>query len=242
MQIKNLLCYFIFLPMLALAQYPFEKFKSPKYQTINFSKNSSANQTTYSKTVTSFFLDKTDLKLKIISNFENPTQAIILLEHHKKTSRFTEQIIVQDLDNFLVAEMNSDGKKDIKIINSYMGNGLAALNVRVIYFFQNKNKGFTKISFDDMMIGNRLERDLNSDGNFEIITMRLQNHKNHNYWVFNAYNLENNTLKCLSQKVNFPMMVQYLNVNNFKPTNKISKKEMLKYQLKTPIEFSIEKN
>ena len=228
--------------MLSLAQYPFEKFKSPKYQTINFYKISSASQTTLSKTITSFFLDKTDLKLEIVSNFENTSRAILLLKHHKKTSRFTEQIIIHDLDHFFIVDRNGDGKKDIKIVSNYMGNGLAALNVRVIYFIQNENNSFTKISFDDIMDLNRLERDINNDGSFEIITMTLQNYKNHNYWLFNAYNLENNTLKCVNQKVNFPMMVQYLTVDNFKPTNKISKKEILKYQLKTPFELSIERN
>jgi len=122
-----------------------------------------------------------------------------------------------------------------------MGCGLASLNVRVIYFFQKENKEFTKISFDDKMDGNRIERDLNGDGNFEIITMTLQEHRNHNYWLFNVYNFVNDNLICINNKINYPIMIQFLFRENYKITTKITRKEMQKYEIQKPEEILIEK-
>ena len=121
-----------------------------------------------------------------------------------------------------------------------MGCGLASLNVRVIYFYQNTNKNFTKVSFYDKMNENRFERDLNSDGKFEIITMTLQGHQNHNYWLFNVYNYENGNLICVNDKIDYPIMIQFLYRENYAITTKLTRQEMKKYQHRKPKELKIE--
>jgi hypothetical protein len=87
---------------------------------------------------------------------------------------------------------------------------------------------------------NMTERDLNGDGNFEIITMTIQNHKSHNYWLFNLYNFVNGNLVCVNDKMNYPIMVQYLFKDNYKVTTKLTRKEMKKYELKKPEELLVD--
>ena len=88
---------------------------------------------------------------------------------------------------------------------------------------------------------NRLERDINGDGNFEIITMTLQEHKNYNYWLFNVYNFINNDLICVNVQRNYPIMIQYLFRDNFKETTNISRDEIKEYGLRKPKQMLMEK-
>lgn len=234
--------YIVFLfPILVFGQYPFEKFKSPKYSSLEFKMTEKENSLNYSKVVTSFFKDKSDLEVTISGNTQNLKETYIEIKTKLKSKKYFEEIPAQGTDGFYIADFNGDGKKDFKIVCFYMGSGLASLNVRVIYFFQKQNKEFTKVSFDDKMDGNRLERDLNGDGNFEIITMSLQGHKKHNYWLFNTYNFINNNLVCVNNKMNYPIMVQLLFRDNFKETTKISRQEINNYELRKAKEILIEK-
>ena len=238
----RLLKHIVFLfPILVFGQYPFEKFKSPKYSSLEFKRIEKEYSLNYSKVVPSFFKDKSDLEVTINANSEKSKETYIEVKSKLKSKQYFEEIPPQGADGFYIADFNGDGKKDFKIVCYYMGCGLASLNVRVIYFFQKENKEFTKVSFDDKMDGNRLEKDLNGDGNFEIITMTLQEHKNHNYWLFNVYNFVNNDLICVNKKLNYPIMIQYLFRNNFKETTKITRQEIKKYELKKPAEILIEK-
>ena len=195
----------------------------------------------YSKNITSFFKDKSDLEVTVNGNVENPKETYIQVKTNLKSKKYFEQIPAQGTDGFYIADFNGDGKNDFKIVCFYMGSGLALMNVRVIYFFQKENNEFTKVSFDDKMDGNRIERDLNGDGNFEIITMTLQEHKNHNYWLFNVYNFVNDKLICVNNKTNYPIMIQYLFRDNYKVTTKITRKDMQKYEIKKPEEILTDK-
>lgn len=195
----------------------------------------------YSKNITSFFKDKSDLEVTVNGNVENPKETYIQVKTNLKSKKYFEQIPAQGTDGFYIADFNGDGKKDFKIVCFYMGSGLASMNVRVIYFFQKENNEFTKVSFDDKMDGNRIERDLNGDENFEIITMTLQEHKNHNYWLFNVYNFVNDKLICVNNKTNYPIMIQYLFRDNYKVTKQITRKDMQKYEIKKPEEILTDK-
>ena len=237
---KNYLNFILLLPFISFSQYPFEKFKAPKYNSLEFKMTEKEDNLNYSKIVTSFFTDKSNLEVNINGNTQNYGKTFITVKTKTENKQFFEEIPTHGIDGFYVADFNGDEKKDFKIVCFYMGSGLAALNVRVIYFFQKENKKFTKISFDDKMEGNRLERDLDGDGNFEIITMQLQGHKNHNYWLFNIYNFENNNLICVNEKFNYPIMVQFLFRENYKITSKLSRKEMKKYALIKPDKILIE--
>ena len=238
---KFLTYFFIFSPIVFFGQYPFEKFKSPKYTTLKITKFDNGNTIKYSAKKTSFFNDKSDLEISLNGNYENWKDTHKHIKSNSKSKKYSEEILVQGIEGFYVADFNGDEKKDIKIVCAYMGNGLASLNVRIMYFYQKENKEFTKIAFDDKIDGNRLERDINNDGKFEIITMTLQNHKNHNYWLFNVYNFENDSLICVNKNINYPIMIPFLFRNNFKISTKITREEMLKYELKLPESFSISK-
>lgn len=233
--------YILFLfPFLTFGQYPFEKYKKPKSYSLEFGMVEKDNHLIYSKVVKSFFNDQSDLEVTINGNTEDSKKTYIKVKTKSKSRNYFEEILSQGTDGFYIADFNGDGKKDFKVVCYHMGCGLASLNVRVIYFFQKENKEFTKISFDDKIGENMTERDLDGDGNFEIITMTLQNHKNHNYWLFNLYNFSNGNLVCVNSKVNYPIMVQYLFKENYKVTKKLTRKEMRKYELKKPEELKIE--
>ncbi len=225
---------FLFFPIIVFGQYPFEKFKSSKSSSLEFKMTEKENALNYSKVVKSFFKDNSDLEVTINGNTENLKETYVAVKTKSKSRKYFEEIPAQGTDGFFIADFNGDGKKDFKIVCYYMGSGLASLNVRVIYFFQKTNKEFTKISFDDKIGENMTERDIDCDGNFEIITMTLQNHKNHNYWLFNLFNFVNGDLVCVNGKVNYPIMVQYLFRDNYKVTKKLTRKEMKKYELNKP--------
>ncbi|MFD0989679.1 hypothetical protein ACFQ1R_06195 [Mariniflexile jejuense] len=231
---------FLLFPIFVFGQYPFEKYKKPKTSSLEFKMTEENSFLKYSKIVKSFFNDKSDLEVIINGNTEDLRKTNIEVNTKSKSRKYFEEIPTQGTDAFYVADYNGDGKKDFKIVCYYMGLGLASLNVRVIYFFQNENKSFTKVSFDDKIGENTTERDLNGDGNFEIITMTLQNHKNHNYWLFNLYNFVNGNLICVNNKLNYPIMVQYVFKDNYQVTKKLTRKEMKKYELKKPKELLVD--
>ena len=61
---KRIILYFnLLLPTLFFGQYPFEKFKSPKYESYDFKMIENENSLEYSSTLKSFFYDKTDLQI-----------------------------------------------------------------------------------------------------------------------------------------------------------------------------------
>jgi hypothetical protein len=131
---------------------------------------------------------------------------------------------------------------DIKITAWYMGNGLASLNRRRIYLFQNKDNRFTKISFLDKLGDDKKpDRDLDGDGNNEIITMNLTYYGDHSYWLFNIYDFIDGELKNVNMKYDYPIMIQYLHRENYEITNKISREKMKEFSLKYPDSYDIRK-
>jgi hypothetical protein len=81
---------------------------------------------------------------------------------------------------------------------------------------------------------NRSERDFNHDGNYEIMTMSLVSNNNHAFWVYNLYNFRNNDLISVNDTYNYPVLIQFLNRENFKITDKISRKKMKDYARAKP--------
>lgn len=231
---------FFFFPFFVFGQYSFEKLNKPRSFSLEFKMTEKDDVQEYSKVIKSFFNDKSDLEVVINGNTKDSRKTYIEVKTKSNFRKYFEEIPFQGTDGFSIADFNGDGKKDFKIVCYYMGSGLASLNVRVIYFFQKESKEFTKISFDDKIRENMTERDFDGDGNFEIITMTLQNHKNHNYWLFNLYNFLNGDLVCVNNKMNYPIMVQYLFKDNYKLTTKFGRKEMKKYELKKPIGLLID--
>ncbi|RZK11175.1 MAG: hypothetical protein EOO46_07675 [Flavobacterium sp.] len=213
----------------ANAQYDFEKYPSIEYKDYDWETVKSDDGVTHKVIVPDFYINSESLILKINYYTEEAKDSEIYISGIKYKEDIPYTPI--GLSSLRIADVNGDGLKDIKIISYYMGNGLASLNVKVIYFFQQANGGFIKIAYEDKMGDNRLERDFDGDGNFEIITMKIQGHKNHNYWLFNIYNFVNGKIENVNSKENYPIMVQILNRETFKITSKLSRQEMKQYQV-----------
>jgi hypothetical protein len=231
---------FLFSPIITFGQYPFEKFKHPKSLSLKFKETKNEEVFKCSTVVKSFFTDKSDLEIVLNEYLKNEGETYIEIKTTLKSRKYFEDFPAHGNNGIVIADFNGDGKKDFKIFCSYMGCGIAALNIRTIYYFQKENKDFTKISFDDKYGKNIIERDIDGDGNFEIITKKLQDHKTHNYWLFNLYNFVNNDLVCVNDKMNYPIMIQYLFRENYKVTKNLTSIEMKNYELKRPEELLIE--
>ncbi len=231
----------MFLPLFASGQYAFEKYPAVKYKAYNNWKTiDTEKKVENSISIPDFFKKGKSLTIQLNSSkehwFENSVVKVGI-------QKFTENVGFNPiaLDSIRIADLNGDGLKDVKIIAPYMGNGTASMNVRVIYLFQQENEGFLKISFDDKQSDNRSERDFDGDGNYEIITMKLMGFENHSYWNFNLFNLINGKFISVNKKYDYPILVQFLEKENYKITKKINRKKMKSFALRLPEGYSMEK-
>ena len=226
----------------SLGQEPFCKYPAISYKKyINWKIEDNlekGKQLQQSITIPKFFKNKAPITLQLVSFNNNWDSSYIFINREKKQIQklfepmgFTKYNIITPL---FITDINGDGLLDIKLIVSYMGNGIASMNVRVIYLFQTNDGKFTKISFDDKMDKNRQERDFNRDNNYEIITMTLTEYKGHSYWLFNLYDFNANKLINVNSEFDYPIMIQYLYRANYQITNKISRKQMKKFALPLP--------
>lgn len=229
----------------AKGQFPFEKYPVIKYKSYNewktYDKTEKEKRVHSTLTIPKFYNNGDTLTIQLTSFTDHwwKNSIIRVFRNKVETQKFFENMGFNPggLDTLRVADINGDGLEDIKIISAYMGNGIAALNVKVIYLFQQIDKSFKKVSFADKMINNRQERDLDGDGNFEIVTMNLVEHEHHNYWLFNLFNYKNYGLLNVNMKFNYPIMIQFLYRDNYEITNKISREKMKTFALKLPDEY-----
>lgn len=184
-------------------------------------------------------------------NNEGEKSHITLYKNNKQLIKYTEpysigsglecNYIAPEPQTAYVADYNGDSLNDIKII--IPGNGCCgAYNfyLRVIYLFQKKDGTFIKISFTDLMMlyKPRIERDIDSDGNFEIITQTFQHYGKHNYWLFNIYNFDGEKLVNVNSKHNYPIAIQLLYKDNYQPTKRISSEKLKKLESKLPDDYN----
>lgn len=236
------LTFFILFPLIVRGQFDFEKYPPIKFKTYNNWKTDDTEKNVESSlTIPDFYKKGKSLQIQLISSKENWSENSIIkvLKGNVETQNFTENIGFNPvaLNNIIVADFNGDGLKDIKIIVPFMGNGIASMNVKVIYLFQKSNQDFLKISFNDKQSENRIERDFNNDGNYEIISMQLISYQNNSYWNFNLFNLVNGKLLNVNNKYNYPILIQFLEKENFKITSKISRKKIKNFALKLPEDY-----
>ncbi|MDR6845626.1 hypothetical protein [Flavobacterium granuli] len=236
--------FFILFPLIASGQYDFEKYPAIKFKAYNnWKTNETDKKAENSISFSDFFKNGESLTIQLNSFkehwFEN--SVIKISKNNIETQNFTENIGFNPiaLDSVRIADFNGDGLSDIKIIVPYMGNGTALMNVKVIYLFQQPNQNFLKVSFDDKQSDNRSERDFDNDGNYEIITMKLSSYQNHSYWNFNFFNLVNGKLINVNEKHKYPILIQFLEKENYKITNKISREKMKSFALKLPEGYDI---
>ena len=236
--IFNLIC------LTGYCQYPFEEYPKPVYDEFKDWKLydwPEKKKTDHTITMDDFF-ETEALTIQLTSFFGGLEQESVIRIFRGKTQiqNITEPMYFSQLNVFepiRITDLNADGLKDIKILIPYQGNGIASLNVRVIYLIQNKNNEFSKISYDDMMDEHREERDFDKDGVFEAVTMKLDGYENHNYWTFNIFEFSALGLTNANEKHNYPIMIEYLHGDNFEITNKINRSDMNAFALDQPEEY-----
>lgn len=229
------------------AQYPYEKFPAPEYEEYRnwelYDWTETKQTVNHTLAIDQFFENGDTLIIQLTSftsNWDNPSM-IRIFRNKEQIQKLAEQMFFSTLNTgfepIYIADINGDGLKDIKIITPSMGCGIAGLNVKVIYLFQTEDSKFNKVSFTDKMIGNRAERDFDSDGKYEIITMSLNGHENHNYWTFNIFEYNGDQLINANYKDNYPIMVQFLYRENFQITDKINRAKMKEFEQELPEDY-----
>jgi hypothetical protein len=229
--------FLIFISLSVNAQFPFEKFKAVKYDTYEWETHESKYSVSHNLSIPDFYKKGGDMSIKILCFMKDKRKSeISIYGLAKREKLYLDDIPFTSigLDSLRVTDINGDGLKDIKITSYYMGCGLASLNARILYLFQKKNGKFTHISFDDMIGSNYIERDFDGDSNFEILTMNLEWHREHSYWIFNIYNLKNDKLVNVNYKANYPIMIQYLYRDNFKITKNLTRQQMKNFEKLLP--------
>lgn len=228
------LLFFLLSSYVATAQYPFEKFKAPKTEKYIFKNEFNGHR---EMKLPNFYSNGDDLELQFSYKNDEDSTTIKMLRNNNIVKSFDGKILIHMLDTIYAADINGDGLKDIKLIIPYGGCGIASMYKNVIYLFQKPNNDFTLISFDDMISEMRNERDFNNDENYEIITMNMESYKNHNYWTFNVFNFDNDTFVNVNSTYNYPIMIQYLNRDNYSITKNLSSQQMKKFERKLPQNF-----
>lgn len=241
--------YYLLLLMLLLlgvnsnAQYPFEKYPSPKYRKLTF-KEVAVNDTV--KFGAAHYGNYT-IKLLTGSNRAAPIgqNNNILLYYKgklvKKASGYNYHNYgdFEDVDLF-VGDVNGDGLPDFKMAYYSSGpTGLASTRLLCLTFLARKDHGFDVVSFTTFAFTKRQEFDFDGDGKFEFVTQYLKYVKGHSYWVFDVFSYQNGHLVNVDDKYRYPIAVQYLNHDNFKPTNRISRQQLLQLSHKLPEDYSV---
>lgn len=222
--------------MQSFAQFPFEKFPAVKYIKVPFEKG-------YTETDTTFIAHATYKKYKInITQKQYSNLAHVIIRYKGKVvSVFNTDtyspLTLQDV--MFAADIDGNGLVDFKILFFNDGSGLAGSLEHKLYFFNNGNQKFKPFFYTDFF--SFPERDLNGDGNYEIIGTVLTRYGGHSYWTFNLFNYKGGRLINVNTQSNYPLMVQYLFRENYNITNKISRRDMRQFSLKSPDYFQSRK-
>ena len=233
-------------------QFPFEKYPAINYNSfITWTKTD--KQKKYKLVIPEFFKDKDTLLIKLTkirnnktySGFKEDSCIFRLYKNNKFLLSFTEiqypdidfpNIVIND--SIRLADFNGDKFNDLKFIFRGIGNGRYNLYTDIIYLFQMNDCSLTKLFFQDLYFRdeNRLERDFDGDGNFEIVTMSFQGFGTNNYLLFNLYDYLDVGLVNVNYKDNYPIMTQilYQEKENYKITDKLTREKMKQFAKKLP--------
>lgn len=241
--------YSLFFANYTNAQYAFEDYSAPSYKTYNKWEeyNRIGTKGTYDCTLSidQFFDNKDNLTIQLTWFVEQIDFGLIRIFRNKREIQKIKQPgsfspLTMKGGLVLVSDINGDGYKDIKLIQQGTGNGVMGMLVKVLYLFQKNDVYFKKISFDDMTFEkHRSERDVDDDGNYEIITMNLEQFNEHSYWVFNVFEYADGNLRNVNDKVGYPMVVQYTYKRNYEITQHMSTLQMKKYKREFPSGYDV---
>lgn len=231
-----------------IAQYPHEKFPTIKYRKYSKWKEDdlmdAESKINYTISIPTFFNDSNSLSIKL-TLFDTLDYSLIKVYKGKKLlQKSIEKNAFYRITTpypVYVADYNADSLMDIKFLIPNHGCGAYNNYSRVVYLLQNLNGTFTKISYTDdffEMDRNRLERDFDGDGKFEVVTQSFQRCLSHSYWLYNLYEFEGYDLVNVNDKGNYPIMIQILNRINYDVTNKVSRNKMKKFTLTLPEDYS----
>jgi hypothetical protein len=211
---------------LVLAQYPFDKFAKPAFKEYNNWKlidKQDEKKIHQTVTIADFYSVNTSLTIQFtIDNSTEKPENIIRIYKGNTTIQSFRNDVVDYMPNYIaahpikVADLNGDGLTDIKITYGYNSNGLS-LSYRLIYLLQNTDGTFIKYSFDNMFEGRTdFERDLDADGKFEILAVKLVGINEHSYWCFTILKLEKSSITDQSATFDYPIFIQFLHQKNYK--------------------------
>lgn len=241
-----------FLTLQGFGQFPFEKYPAIQYREIKnwkvYDKCQTENKIHYTLTIPEFYKNQDSLTIRLTSLsdntdtsyirvYRNSKQIQLFIEPYNIGSGFECNKIGPAPQTLYLEDINGDGLNDLKILIPENGAcGGYNYYATVIYLFQKTDGTFTKISFTDLMMEyiNRPERDIDGDGNYEIITQTFLNYETHNYWLFNLYNFTGMGLKNVNDKDNYPILVQLLYRNNYAVTDKVPRQKMKAFAKKLP--------
>ena len=144
-------------------QEPFEKYPAISNKEYNdwkiYDKSLKEKKLHYTMTIPDFFENRDSITIQLTSFVGKWDSSYVRIYRNKKqVQKFFEPMGFSKVNIFepiRIADINGDSLTDLKLIIPYLGNGIASLNVRVIYLFQKTDSHFTKISFNDKMNENR---------------------------------------------------------------------------------------
>lgn len=228
-------------------QYPFEKYPAIDCQEYKnwttYNKLEKENKLHHTITIPRFFntIDSLTTQLTLFDTLDY--SIVRLFKNKQQIQKITLPDAFYGITDPLplyMADFNSDSLMDIKLLIPSYGSGGINYYARVIYLLQKPDGTFNKISYTDLFeeFKNRLERDVDGDGVFEVITQTFQRYQSHNYWLFDLYAIKDGSFENVNFKDNYPIMVQLLFRQNFAVTNNITREKMKDFERKLPIDYS----
>jgi hypothetical protein len=241
-----------FIAISSNAQFPFESLSKPNIEGFNdwkvYNREESKKKIDFTISISSFYANGDTLTLQLTNHlYETQNSNLRVFQNSKEIDKHRIEFLYvlspyAKPDSVFIGDFNGDSLTDLKV---YLPNHIAAGSynsyAQLIYLFQKEDGTFSPISFSDYFEGfnNRLERDFDNDGNFEIITQTYQKIDGHSYWCFNLYNYTAGGLINVNIKGDYPILIQLLNRVNFEITKNLTKEKMLKQAIKLPSDYKI---
>lgn len=236
---KNFTLLLLFLGHLVNAQYPFEIYPKIDYQRFEIKHCYFEDDSSF--VGISNFVDMTDksgIRIEFHEKISVDSSNILIYRNHKLVQEIIEPSGFYSFimpDTLYIGDLNNDGIMDVKLFCFNPGCGLAAYLTRKIYLIGRKDKLFDKYSFIDF--SEEIERDFNGDKIYEIFGLNHSSYENHSYWVYDLFNIVDGQFKNVSEKYDYPIMIQHLYRMNYDITNKIERLRMKDFSKIIPDDF-----